>query len=135
MTAMTISLPVMAQNQTSSYKTTGYVTDENNITRMVTQEVSTRLRRTTSQGDPNAKLSYTPGITPEKLAIPLSESVMARYPDYKNAYWKDYTYVQGYMFEAMDRLGQLRNDSKYTQYMKVISKTSLMRKGIIKAEP
>lgn len=116
--AIAISLPAVVSAQTTTYKTTGYVTDENNVTRMVTQEVSTRLRRTTSQGDPEARLPYTPGVTPEKLAIPLSESVMARYPDYKNAYWKDYTYVQGYMLDAMDRLGQLQNDPKYTAYMK-----------------
>ncbi len=106
--AIAISLPAVVSAQTTTYKTTGYVTDENNVTRMVTQEVSTRLRRTTSQGNPEARLPYTPGVTPEKLAIPLSESVMARYPDYKNAYWKDYTYVQGYMLDAMDRLGQLQ---------------------------
>lgn len=68
-------------------------------------------RRTTSQGVPEAKLGYTPGVTPKYLAIPLSETVMTRYPDYRMAYWKDYTYVQGYMFEAMDRLGQLTGDS------------------------
>ena len=41
-----------------------------------------------------------------------------RYPDYRMAYWKDYTYVQGYMFEAMDRLGQLTGDSRYLEYIK-----------------
>ena len=43
---------------------------------------------------------------------------MTRYPDYRMAYWKDYTYVQGYMFEAMDRLGQLTGDSRYLEYIK-----------------
>lgn len=85
---------------------------------MVTQQVTTRLRRTTSQGDPNAKLNYTPGAAPEMLAVPLAETIMARYPDYRTAYWKDYTYVQGYMFEAMDRLGLLTGDGRYTRYMK-----------------
>jgi len=98
--------------------TTGFTTDENNVTFMVTQQVDTRLRRTTSQGDPNARLNYTPGVTPDRLAEPLAETVMARYPDYRTAYWKDYTYVQGYMFEAMDRLGQLTGDDKYVAYIK-----------------
>ncbi len=106
---------VQAQNTVS---TTGYVTNENNVTMMVTQQVTTRLRRTTSQGDPAAKLNYVPGAAPEMLAVPLAETIMARYPDYRTAYWKDYTYVQGYMFEAMDRLGLLTGDEKYTRYMK-----------------
>lgn len=100
-----------------TYSTTGYTTDADNVTMKVTQQVTTRLRRTTSQGDPNARLENTPGDAPSKLALPLAESVMVRYPDYRSAYWKDYTYVQGYMFEAMDRLAQLTGDSKYTEYM------------------
>lgn len=104
-----------AQNVIS---TTGYMTDDNHVTMAVTQQVSTRLRRTTSQGDPEACLPYMPGEAPNELAIPLAQTVMARYPDYRVAYWKDYTYVQGYMFEAMDRLAVLTKDYTYTQYMK-----------------
>lgn len=109
--------PAMAQNREVNQRTTGTVV-EGEVTMLVTQETTTRYRRTTSQGVPGAKLGYTPGITPERLALPLSETVMARYPDYRMAYWKDYTYVQGYMFEAMDRLGQLTGDGKYLEYMK-----------------
>lgn len=113
--AMTVAS--MADAQTK-YTTTGYVTDANNVTMRVTQETSTRMRRTTSQGDPEARLDYTPGDAPSQLALPLAKSVMARYPDYRSAYWKDYTYVQGYMFEAMDRLGRLTDDSSYLEYIK-----------------
>ena len=113
--AMTVAS--MADAQTK-YTTTGYVTDANNVTMRVTQETSTRMRRTTSQGDPEARLDYTPGDAPSQLALPLAKSVMARYPDYRSAYWKDYTYVQGYMFEAMDRLGRLTGDSSYLEYIK-----------------
>ena len=77
-----------AQNVIS---TTGYMTDDNHVTMAVTQQVSTRLRRTTSQGDPEACLPYMPGEAPNELAIPLAQTVMARYPDYRMAYWKDYT--------------------------------------------
>lgn len=113
--AMTVASPADAQTK---YITTGYVTDANNVTMRVTQETSTRMRRTTSQGDPEARLDYTPGDAPSQLALPLAKSVMARYPDYRSAYWKDYTYVQGYMFEAMDRLGRLTGDSSYLEYIK-----------------
>lgn len=102
----------------TKYVTTGYTTDANNVTMRVTQEVSTRTRRTTSQGDPDARLEYTPGDAPSELAIPLARTIVARYPDYRTAYWKDYTYVQGYIFDAMDRLGRLTGDDSYTRYMK-----------------
>lgn len=98
---------------TQTYNTT----NSDNVTMKVTQQVTTKMRRVTSQGNPNAKLPYTPGDAPSKLALPLAESVIARYPDYRTAYWKDYTYVQGYMFEALDRLGELTGDKKYVEYI------------------
>ena len=110
--------PIMAQtNRVTTTRTTG-TTVENGVTMMVTQETTTRYRRTTSQGVPDAKLGYTPGQTPMDLALPLAETVMARYPDYRLAYWKDYTYVQGYMFEAMERLGQLTGNPDYLEYIR-----------------
>ena len=83
----------MAQNRVVTQHTAGTVV-EGEVTMLVTQETTTRYRRTTSQGVPEAKLGYTPGVTPKYLAIPLSETVMTRYPDYRMAYWKDYTYVR-----------------------------------------
>lgn len=109
--------PTLAQNRVVTHHTTGTVV-EGDVTMLVSQETTTRYRRTTSQGVAGAKLDYTPGNTPEQIAIPLAETVMARYPDYRMAYWKDYTYVQGYMFEAMDRMGQLTGDGRYLAYMK-----------------
>lgn len=102
----------------TSYTTTGYTTNADNVTMKVTQEISTRMRRTTSQGCPDARLEYPQGDAPSQLALPLAKTVMARYPDYRTAYWKDYTYVQGYMFEAMDRLGELTGDTVYLDYIK-----------------
>lgn len=113
--ALTATISVDAQ---TSVKTTGYTVGPDNVTMKVTQEVTTRARRTTSQGDPNAHLDYAPGEALSMIAVPLAESVMARYPDYRTAYYKDYSYVQGYMFEAMDRLVQLTNDPRYTAYIK-----------------
>lgn len=113
--ALTAAFSLDAQ---TTVRTTGYTTGPDNVTMKVTQEVTTRARRTTSQGDPGARLGYTPGEAPSMLAIPLAESVMVRYPDYRTAYYKDYSYVQGYMLEAMDRLGLLTGDSRYGDYMK-----------------
>lgn len=115
--SMFMMTPLCLDAQTS-YTTVGYMTNPDNVTMKVTQETSTRMRRTTSQGDPQARLQYTPGEAPSQIALPLAESVMARYPDYRTAYWKDYTYVQGYMFEAMNRLGELTGDTAYIDYIK-----------------
>lgn len=106
-----------AQNRVVTQNTTGTVV-EGEVTMLVTLDITTRYRRTTSQGVADAKLNYQPNAVLTQLALPLSETVMARYPDYRMAYWKDYTYVQGYMFDALDRLGQLTRDGKYLEYIK-----------------
>lgn len=117
MYTLCITLSTNAQNRVVTQHTTGTIV-EGEVTMMVTQDITTRYRRTTSQGVVDAKLNYQPDMELSRLAIPLAETVMARYPNYRMAYWKDYTYVQGYMFEAMDRLGLLAGDSKYLEYIK-----------------
>lgn len=130
--AMVQTMVMWAQNIVS---TTGYLVDENNVTMTVSQQVITKLRRTTSQGNPDARLKYQSGSISGSLAIPLAETVMARYPDYRTAYWKDYTYVQGYMFEAMDRLTQLTGDARYIQYMKQYMDHFIDEQGNYKGGP
>lgn len=76
------------------------------------------VKRGTWQGEPNAKLNYQPGVSPSSWAVATAESVMARYPDYRKAYWKDWSYVQGYMFFGFERLYQLTGDKRYLDYMK-----------------
>lgn len=107
---------LFAQNRVVKSDKTGYVT-ENGVAMRITEETTTNYRRTTSQGVPEAQLEYKPGSTPDLYSLAIARSVMARYPDYRKAYWKDYTYVHGYMFEAMDRLGQLTGNSQYLEYM------------------
>ncbi len=58
-----ISLPAVAQNRVVNQRTTGTVV-EGEVTMLVTQETTTRYRRTTSQGVSEAKLGYTPGGPP-----------------------------------------------------------------------
>jgi unsaturated rhamnogalacturonyl hydrolase len=43
---------------------------------------------------------------------------MERYPDYRQAYWKDWTYVQGYIFFGFEMLFRSTGDQKYLGYMK-----------------
>lgn len=94
---------------------TGETTDEHFVTRKVTQQLVTKTRRMTSQGDPQARLSYKE--VPGNWAVPLAESLMKRYPDYRYAYWKDYTYVHGYAFEVLLRLYDQTGDKRYLNYV------------------
>lgn len=114
---LSMTFSVSAQNRVVTQHTTGTVV-EGEVTMLVSQDITIKYRRTTSQGVADARLNYQSGMELPFLALPLSETVMVRYPDYRMAYWKDYTYVQGYMFEAMDRLGQLTRDDKYLKYIK-----------------
>lgn len=75
-------------------------------------------RRGTSQGVEGAKLNYTPGQAPKLWSAATAEMVMARYPDYRQAYWKAWSYVQGYMFHGFDLLYKSTGDKKYLDYMK-----------------
>jgi len=52
-------------------------------------------RRGTSQGLPNTRLHYTPGKPVKYWSLATAASIMARYPDYREAYWKPWSYVQG----------------------------------------
>lgn len=124
--------PAISQNST---RMIGYSVDADGVTTRITQDVTTKQRRTTSQGHPDARLDYTPGKAPKELAIPLARSVMARYPDYRTAYWKNYTYVQGYMLDAMDRLGQQTGDTTYTAYMKKYIDNFVDEEGNYKGGP
>ena len=43
---------------------------------------------------------------------------MARYPDYREAYWKPWSYVRGYVFRGMEMLYRATDERKYIDYMK-----------------
>lgn len=75
-------------------------------------------RRGTSPGVPNARLAYTPGKAPELWSAATAETMMARYPDYRDAYWKPWSYVQGYVFCGFEMLYRSTGDKKYLDYMK-----------------
>lgn len=77
-----------------------------------------KIKRGTSQGNPNARLNYEPGKAPEFWSVATAQTIMARYPDYRAAYWKDWTYVQGYMFYGFEMLFNSTGDKTYLDYMK-----------------
>ena len=75
-------------------------------------------RRGTSQGVPGAHLPYEPGKAPKFWSIATAETIIERYPDYREAYWKPWTYVQGYIFFGFEMLYRSTGDRKYIDYMK-----------------
>lgn len=75
-------------------------------------------KRGTSQGLPDARLNYTPGKIPAYWSIATAESIMARYPDYREAYWKPWSYVHGYMFYGFEMLYRTTGDRRYLDFIK-----------------
>ena len=75
-------------------------------------------RRGTSPGMSAAHLDYTPGKAPKFWSIATAQTIIQRYPDYRTAYWKDWTYVQGYMFYGFEMLYNATGDKTYLGYMK-----------------
>jgi len=76
------------------------------------------VRRGTSPGAPTAHLDYPPGKQPPFLSVALADSILARYPDYREAYWKPWTYVHGYVFLALERLSRDTADDRYLDYIR-----------------
>ncbi|MDP4208992.1 MAG: glycoside hydrolase family 88 protein [Bacteroidota bacterium] len=80
--------------------------------------LSAKPRRGTSPGVPDAHLNYVPGKAPKYWSVATAETFMARYPDYRKAYWKDWSYVQGYTFCGFEMLYKSTGDKKYLDYIK-----------------
>jgi unsaturated rhamnogalacturonyl hydrolase len=73
----------------------------------------------TSPGVPEARLNYQPGLAPRLWSLATAETLMARYPDYRSAYWKPWTYVQGYAFRAFELLYDATKDPRYLSYIRL----------------
>jgi len=86
-------------------------------------------RRRTSQGIATARLPYKPGEAPAFWSVATAETIMERYPDYRQAYWKDWTYVQGYMFHGFEILYRATGDRRYLEYIKRYIDSFIDEKG------
>ncbi len=69
-------------------------------------------------GEPAAHLDYTPGKPPALWSVALAETIMARYPDYRRAYWKPWNYAEGYVLTAFERIYRDTGDRRYMDYVK-----------------
>ena len=72
----------------------------------------------TYPGLPEATLGYSPDVAPPFWSVAVAETLMARYPDYRKAYWKPWTYVQGYAFHAFELLHDATGDERYLDYVR-----------------
>jgi len=75
-------------------------------------------RRGTSPGVPGAHLDYRPGQLPPFWSVATAETIMARYPDYREAYWKPWSYCHGYVFRGFEMLYRETGDKKYLDYIR-----------------
>jgi rhamnogalacturonyl hydrolase YesR len=55
---------------------------------------------------------------PQSWAIATADTIMRRYPDYRTAYFRPWTYVHGYVLFGFEMLYRSTGDKKYFDYMK-----------------
>jgi len=72
----------------------------------------------TNTAVPGAHLSYIPGKKPGFWSVAAAQSAMARWPDFTKAYFNAWTYVNGYMACAFERLYKDTGDQSYMDYIK-----------------
>lgn len=78
---------------------------------------------------PGTHLSYIPGKKPEFWSIAAAQSAMVRWPDYTKAYFDAWTYVNGYMACAFERLYKDTGDKSYMEYIKKYIDTMIDKDG------
>lgn len=69
-------------------------------------------------GVATASLPYPAGKAPRFWSVATAETIMARYPDYREAYFKPWTYVHGYVLYGFEMLYNATGDKKYFDYIK-----------------
>ncbi|MCE5185931.1 MAG: glycoside hydrolase family 88 protein [Planctomycetaceae bacterium] len=67
---------------------------------------------------PQARLNYRPGEQPPFWSVATAETVMARWPDYRQAYWNAWTYVNGHTLYGFEMLYKATGDKRYFDYTK-----------------
>ncbi len=58
------------------------------------------------------------GQTPRHWSLAIADTIMERYPDLRKAYWRPWTYVNGYLLDGFDKLYRASGDRRYFEYLK-----------------
>jgi unsaturated rhamnogalacturonyl hydrolase len=76
-----------------------------------------RLEDAAATAVPDAHLDYAPGQPPKFWSKATADTIMARWPDYTQAYFNAWTYVNGYTLCAFERLYDDTQDRRYLDYI------------------
>ncbi len=85
---------------------------------MDTMPANPPVRDAAATAVPDAHLDYTPGKAPQFWSIAAADTIIARWPDYSKAYYKSWTYVNGYELYGFDMLYRATGDKKYFDFTK-----------------
>jgi hypothetical protein len=67
---------------------------------------------------PLAAQEVNPAKAPESWAVATADTIMKRYPDFRKAYFRPWTYVHGYDLYGFEMLYRSTGDKKYLDYLK-----------------
>jgi rhamnogalacturonyl hydrolase YesR len=74
-------------------------------------------RKFSSPPDPSAHLNYAPGRAPRFWSVATADTIMARWPDFTQAYDNGWTYVNGYTLYGFELLYRATGERKYFDYI------------------
>jgi rhamnogalacturonyl hydrolase YesR len=66
---------------------------------------------------------------PESWAVATADTIMKRYPDFRKAYFRPWTYVHGYDLYGFEMLYRSTGDAKYLDYLKTYISQIVDEKG------
>lgn len=84
----------------------------------VSAQTNLSVRDAAATAMPGAHLDYVPGQAPRFWSVAAAETIMARWPDYSQAYFNAWTYVNGYELFGFDLLYRATGDKRYIDYTK-----------------
>lgn len=80
-------------------------------------------------GAPLAAQETRPAKAPEFWSVATADTIMKRYPDFRKAYHKPWTYVHGYDLYGFEMLYRTTGDKKYLDYLKTYIDQIVDEKG------
>src|SRR5262249_61916632 len=67
---------------------------------------------------PGQEAKHAVANPPKSWAIATADTIMRRYPDFRTAYFRPWTYVHGYDLYGFEMLYRSTGDNKYLDYLK-----------------
>lgn len=86
-------------------------------------------KRGNSPGVPEAHLDYAPGSAPKFWSIAAADTILARHPDFRRAYWRDWTYMNGYVLLGIEQAYRATGNAQYLEFIKKYIDNFVDQKG------